>query len=100
MRRGAMLEQVPARQGTERHPAVRDGDGKLGEGERRAYVGRHVVRPLQRVTVEPAVLGHPAVEEGVQAVRTGALPSAGMESWVGVGAARVWAGMSSGPSSV
>src|ERR1022692_2029129 len=68
MRRGAMLEQVHALPGTERHPAVLDGDGKLGEGERRAYVGRHVVRPLQRVTVEPAVLGHQAVEEGVQVV--------------------------------
>src|ERR1017187_263539 len=44
------------------------GDGNLGEGERRADGGRHVVRALHGVAVEPVVLGHQAVEEGVEIV--------------------------------
>src|ERR1019366_5851215 len=57
-------------------PAVLHGDGKLGQGERRADVGGHVVRSLHGVAVEPVVLGHQAVEEGVEVmhhVRVGIL---------------------------
>src|SRR5258708_430674 len=57
MRHGAVLEQIYALPGTERHAAVLDGNGKLGEGERGADVSRHVVRALYGVAIEAAVLG-------------------------------------------
>ena len=68
MRRGAVLKQIHALPGTERHTAALDGDGKLGEGERRADVCRHVVRSLHGVAVQAAVLRHQAVKESVQVV--------------------------------
>src|SRR5262245_49647175 len=43
---GAVLEDVEALPGSERHAAVRDGDGDAGLGERGANVGGHIVGPF------------------------------------------------------
>src|SRR5262249_44948051 len=62
----AMLEQVDALPGSERHPAAAHRYGKLGQGESRPDVSGHIVGAFDGVAVKGIILRHPPAEEGVE----------------------------------
>ena len=63
---GPVLEHVDSLPCPQRGPAGAHGDRQLGRRERRADVGRHVVRALGRVAIQARVLRHDPPEEIVQ----------------------------------
>src|SRR5690349_1935549 len=58
VRPGTVLEHINALPCPERHPALLNRYRKLRQGQCRADVRRHVIRPFDRVAVQPVVLRH------------------------------------------
>jgi len=63
-----MFEDIDTLPGTERRPALDNGNRKLTLCESGADVRRHVVGAFHRVRIEATVLGHESAEEGFEIV--------------------------------
>lgn len=61
-----MFEDVDALPGTQHRRTVDDRDGKVSLGQRRAYVGRHIVRPFEDVFVNRVAFGHQPGQEAFE----------------------------------
>ena len=68
VRGAAVLEQVDALPGSERHPAADNRDRQTDRGQSGADMGRHVVRPLVVVGIAALVLGRQELEERLEIV--------------------------------
>jgi hypothetical protein len=58
-----MLEQVHALPGAKRQLSMMNGNRELRLGKSRANVGRHIIRALRGVAIEPRVFGDESIEE-------------------------------------
>ena len=66
--RGAVLENINALPGAQRHSSLLHRNGELRLGQSGADVRRHIVRPFRRVPEQAVVFGDQPVEELVQVV--------------------------------